>query len=43
MQTLIALGSLSSFTLSLFLLTKYTYLSLMGELHHVHLAIMHIN
>ena len=43
MQTLIALGSLSSFALSLFLLGKYTFLSWTGGLNHVHLAIMHIN
>lgn len=43
METLIALGSLSAFCLSLFFIVSYTIDILNGTLIHIHQAIMDIN
>lgn len=43
METLIALGSVSAFTLFLFFLMRYSIDSYHGTLEHQHMAIMDIN
>ncbi len=43
METLIALGTMSAFSLFIFFIVRYTIESYMNTLNHIHMAIMDIN